>query len=79
MMIIQAFGSILREIRVEKHISQERLAEYCDLDRTFVSMLERGVRQPTVTTIFKIAKAFDMPASELIKLTEKRVSELEKK
>ncbi|MBP7508453.1 MAG: helix-turn-helix transcriptional regulator, partial [Prolixibacteraceae bacterium] len=56
-MIAQTFGNVLCELRKEKNISQEKLAEYCDLDRTYISLLERGLRQPTLTTIFKISSA----------------------
>lgn len=64
------FGNILREIRTERKISQEKLAEYCGLDKTFISLLERGLRQPTITTIFKIAKALDISPSDLIRRIE---------
>ena len=43
-MVVEIFGKVLREIRAENHISQEKLAEYCDLDRTYISLLERGLR-----------------------------------
>jgi len=55
-MIEVAFGKVLREMRTEKKISQEKLAELCGLDRTYISLFERGLRQPTITTIFKISK-----------------------
>lgn len=74
-MLIQLFGTILREIRTKKGISQEKLAEYCDLDRTYISLLERGLRQPTLTTIFKLAESLEISPSELIQLTEKRMKE----
>jgi len=72
-MLVQIFGTILREIRTGKGISQEKLAEYCDLDRTYISLLERGQRQPTLTTIFRLAEALEISPSELISITEKRV------
>jgi transcriptional regulator with XRE-family HTH domain len=40
-MVIETFGKVLHEMRDENHISQEKLAEYCDLDRTYISLLER--------------------------------------
>jgi transcriptional regulator with XRE-family HTH domain len=70
-MVIEIFGKVLRELRENNSISQEKLAEYCDLDRTYISLLERGQRQPTITTIFKLAKALKIAPSELIKLVEK--------
>ena len=78
-MIIQIFSQVLRELRTSKGISQERLAEYCDLDRTYISLLERGLRQPSLSTIFKIAESLDMPASEIIKTVEDRIGEKKSK
>jgi len=72
-MIVEVFGKVLRELRTTKGISQEKLAEYCDLDRTYISLLERGLRQPTITTLFKIAKALEIKASELVKVIEKEL------
>jgi transcriptional regulator with XRE-family HTH domain len=51
-MIVELFGKVLRELRVANYISQEKLAEYCELDRNYTSLLERRRRQPTITTIF---------------------------
>lgn len=72
-MVIEVFGKVLRELRVEKNISQEKLAEYCELDRTYISLLERGQRQPTITTIFKLAKALNLSPSALIEKVENQV------
>ena len=69
-MVISAFGKVLRKLREKQNLSQEKLAEYCDLDRTYISLLERGLRQPTITTIFKIAEALKMSPSEVIKQVE---------
>jgi transcriptional regulator with XRE-family HTH domain len=69
-MIIKVFGQVLRELRIEKKISQEKLAEYCELDRTYISLLERGLRQPTLTTLFRISKALDMKPSEIVRRVE---------
>lgn len=74
-MVIEVFGKVLRELRVANNISQEKLAEYCDLDRTYISLLERGLRQPTITTIFKLAKALKISPSALIEKVEHLVKE----
>ena len=66
-----AFGKILREQRTAAGVSQEQLALSADVDRTFVSQMERGIRQPTLTTLFKLAKALDMQPSTLVSRTEK--------
>ena len=74
-MVIEIFGKVLRELRDGNNISQEKLAEYCDLDRTYISLLERGKRQPTITTIFKLAKALNISPSEMIAKVEQQVKE----
>jgi transcriptional regulator with XRE-family HTH domain len=71
LMVISAFGKVLRKLRERQNLSQEKLAEYCDLDRTYISLLERGLRQPTITTVFKIAEALKMSPSEIITQVEK--------
>jgi transcriptional regulator with XRE-family HTH domain len=73
-MIAEVFGIVLREIRLEKKFSQEKLAEYCDLDRTYISLLERGLRQPTLTTLFKISKALKIEPGQLIMKVEFKIN-----
>jgi len=68
------FGTVLRQLRVEKGLSQEALALESGLDRTFVSMLERGLRQPTLSSLFALAEALRIPASRIARLTEKEIS-----
>ena len=70
-----AFGKVLRAVRKDADLTQEQLAHAADIDRTFVSLIERGERQPTVRVLFKLAAALHVPASQLIQLTEQRVEE----
>ncbi len=51
----QAFGIVLRDLRRARSLSQESLALESDLDRTFISLMERGLRQPSLTTILELA------------------------
>jgi transcriptional regulator with XRE-family HTH domain len=67
----QIFGKVLKKVRIEKGLSQEKLAEYCMLDRTYISLLERGLRQPTLKTIFSIANALEISPTVLIQEVEK--------
>lgn len=71
MEIEQAFGKILREFRKKSSLSQEELAHICELDRTYISLMERGKRKPTITTIFVLAKGLKESPSDLIIETEK--------
>ncbi|AKB75793.1 putative transcriptional regulators [Methanosarcina lacustris Z-7289] len=69
----ELFGILIRDIRKNKFISQEKLAEKTGLDRSFISLIERGKRVPTLTTICKLSKALGIKASELLKLYEERI------
>jgi transcriptional regulator with XRE-family HTH domain len=64
--VARAFGVVLRSARRERGLSQEALAEHADIDRTYPSLLERGLRQPTLIHLFGIADALDMDAAELV-------------
>lgn len=69
-MIVSIFGTVLRELRENKKLSQEKLAEFCNLDRTYISLLERGLRQPTLTTLFKLSDALNIKPSELVEMVD---------
>lgn len=67
MEIEKTFGGILKEVRKGKEMTQEELAYHCQLDRTYISLLERGLRQPTISTLFKLSVALDISPVEFIK------------
>lgn len=56
----------LRRVRVKRALSQEALAVDAGLDRSYVGRLERGVENPTVETLDKLAKALDILPGELL-------------
>lgn len=63
----KAFGRVLRRLRTEKGFSQEGLAFECGLHRTYISQLERGLKDPSLGTVFKLAKSLEIEPSEFIK------------
>jgi transcriptional regulator with XRE-family HTH domain len=65
-----AFGEAIRQIRNEQDLSQEALADACDLDRTYISGIERGTRNPSLTNILKIAAALNTRAADLLARAE---------
>jgi transcriptional regulator with XRE-family HTH domain len=69
--ISTVFGQVLREQRISRQLSQEELALAADVDRTFVSQMERGIRQPTITTLMKLAGALGIQPSTLVIRMEK--------
>lgn len=64
------FGKVLRRLRKEAGLTQEQLGQEADLQRNYVSLMERGVNQPTITTLFKVAKALNCPPSKIISEVE---------
>ncbi|MEI3604531.1 helix-turn-helix transcriptional regulator [Pseudogracilibacillus sp. SE30717A] len=70
MTIEEEFGVILRKYRNKTGLSQEGLALKCGLDRTYISLLERGKRKPTINTVFAIAKIINVKPSQMIKEVE---------
>jgi len=69
-----AFGKVLRELRLNKGLSQEQLGFEADLRRTYVSILELGQQQPSLTTLLKLANALNIKASQLMALLEEKMS-----
>ena len=65
--IIVRFGKNVQRIRKEKNISQEKLAEYAGLHRTYIGMIERFERNITLINAEKVAHALGVNISELIK------------
>jgi transcriptional regulator with XRE-family HTH domain len=60
-------GRNVRRLREEAGLSQEKLALEAELDRTYVSGVERGVRNPTVTVVARIAKALKIEPDKLLR------------
>jgi transcriptional regulator with XRE-family HTH domain len=59
-------GQNVRKYRETKGWSQEEFADQCGLHRTYISGVERGVRNPTVVVLAKIAKALKVSAGQLL-------------
>ncbi|MBU6368341.1 MAG: helix-turn-helix domain-containing protein [Burkholderiales bacterium] len=69
------FGKVLRELRAKHALTQEKLAFEANLQRNYVSLIERGINQPTITTIFKLAVALKIQPSVMIRMVEKELSD----
>lgn len=70
MKIDEAFGIIIKNLRKSKRISQNKLAIKCELDRSYIFMLEKGIKSPTINTVFKIAASLEVKPALLIEQTE---------
>lgn len=82
--ILGKLAKRIRQLRKINKISQEKLAEKADLHPTFIGTIERGEKNPTIISLGKIAKAFNISLSELLtfpddqKLVGSNVEELNK-
>ncbi len=61
--VLRAFGSSIKRLREAKGFTQEAIAEKADLDRTYISDVERGARNPGVRNVIRIAKALGVSAA----------------
>jgi len=67
MEIRETFARNLRRMRQAQGLSQEELAYKAEIDRTYVSSLERAVYSPSIEVVDKLAKALGTDAAELLK------------
>ena len=65
--IMVLFGSNVQKYRKEMHISQEKLAEFAGLHRTYIGMIERAEKNITIVNMEKIAKALNVQLADLVK------------
>lgn len=73
--ILQSFGRTMRRVRRGRGLSQEALALDAGVQRNFVSLIERGVNQPSLLTLVKLCRALEVPVSSLISAWEEDVRE----
>lgn len=71
--VANAFGTVLRELRKKRGLTQEQLGLEADIRRTYVSLLELGRQQPTLTTVLKLAGALGTSGALLIAMVEKEL------
>ena len=75
----KAVGVVVRELRERAGHSQERLSGECGFDRTYISRVERGIINPTVSRLWKIADALKTPLSQIAKRMEVWIVNQERK
>lgn len=68
--LAQAFGKVLCAARKECGLSQEDLGFESGYHRTYVSLLERGLKRPSLQTIFELSRALNIAPSELLARVE---------
>lgn len=68
--VLTALGDAIRRSRRARGISQEDLAHVSAVDRSYMSSIERGVQNPGLVSIVRIARAMDMTVTELMSEAE---------
>ena len=63
---LTAFGRSVRKFRESRNLTQEKLAEKADMDRTYISDIERGTRNPGIKNVVCIAKALGITTAQLV-------------
>jgi len=74
----RAAGRVIADRRRRARLTQEGLAEGAEVDVSYVSQLERGVKSPTLRVLFRLASAMKLPASTLVKGIERELARPEK-
>ena len=71
---LRTLGLVIRRQRERLGISQEEFSFRCELDRTYVSGIERGVRNPTVKTLLRLAKGLGLKPGTLVTAADRDVA-----
>lgn len=66
--ILIKFGQRVRELRQEKNLTQQQLADISGLHKNYIGMIERGERNPSLVNIEILSKSFEISISELMKM-----------
>ena len=69
----QALGQVIRELRERRGLSQEALSFACGRHRTYISLIERGKNSVSIRTLWMIAEALEVKASELVRRVERDI------
>lgn len=72
-----AFGIVLKKVRKEKKVSQEQLALNANIERAHISKLERGLFQPSLSTIIAIANILDCKPGMLVDMAAEELTQNE--
>ncbi len=74
----RVFGSVLQRARRKRGLSQEELGFESGYHRTYISLLERGEKSPSLKTVFQISAALGVSPSEMLALVEKQLADAKK-
>lgn len=70
--IEKVLGQVIRQLRLSRKLSQEKLAELGNFERSYISKVENGERAIQFKTVVRFAEAFQIKPSELVKIFESK-------
>jgi transcriptional regulator with XRE-family HTH domain len=76
-LLIQALSATIKARRLELNLTQEALAGQVDLDRPFITLIESGKKQPTVSVLWRLAGGLQMTVAELAGCVDERLNRLQ--
>jgi len=79
MKLEQAFGAVLRHFREERGLSQEELGFQSGYHRTYISQLERGLKSPSLSTLFQLSRVLHISSSKLVSSVERQAGPIPKR
>ncbi|WP_211321845.1 helix-turn-helix domain-containing protein [Thermovibrio guaymasensis] len=65
-------GKRIAKLRKEKGLTQEKLAELCNIDISYIGQIERGLKTPSLKVLFRISNALSLKLEELLSWEEKK-------
>ncbi|WP_082542234.1 MULTISPECIES: helix-turn-helix domain-containing protein [unclassified Rhizobacter] len=76
-LLVQALGAVLKERRNELTMTQEGLAAAAELDRPYITMMEAGKKQPSVSVFWRLAAGVQLSAVELAARVDEKLAALQ--
>jgi len=76
-LLIQALSAVIKARRLELNLTQEELAGQIDLDRPFITLMESGKKQPTVSVLWRLAGGLQLTVAELAARVDERLARLQ--
>lgn len=73
---LRAFGMVLQQLRKQRKLTQEQLAWETQMEQTYISLLERGAKEPGVRTLLKLARALGVSSGQFMSEVESAVAAL---
>jgi len=67
----KAYGKVIKQLRLKQGLSQQALADYAEVDRSYISDMERGRYNPTVYTVYKLAEILKVKPHEIVQEVDK--------